>query len=475
MTSVKLSEKIAPVFYEIHKAIKNNYYTHFALTGGRFSTKSSLVSIEIVQGMMRDRQAGQITHATCLRMVANTLRTSVFEQIEWAINTLEVSHLWKRTLNPLQYVYMPNSNNPQYIKFFGCDDPTKIKSIKFSKGYSKYLWFEETQEFKKASDLTTIELSIMRLDGTTDEDINNLPFIVFKTGNPKPELNHWWNIELKYERKDRIVHHSDYTMIPQHWIPQAFLNEAEECKKRNFKEYQNVFLGLVVGSEGLCYPMFDVNKHVVDIKDFKWYANEKVTQIVCGSDGGTIIDATTLNILCITTAGRIVRLPAFYYDPVNWNHTPLAPVIQVQLMELWLDFWLWYFKIVYCKNIMIVVDSASQDLMLEFNNSTKYNATSVGKKDVIIDMKRLQNVLTMPDYFVTINAGYIDPLSIPRKRQGSIGYDESQINFNYLGDDDMLIVEMLSLCVNPDTGRPLDGNDHMIDGLKYAVKGLNMN
>ena len=464
MTSVKVSELIAPIFYPTHKSIKNNEFTYYDETGGRGSTKSSFVSIEIVLGMMNDRRNGHITHATCLRMVANTLRGSVLEQIEWAIGKLNVEKYWKKTLNPLQYIYMPNSKNPQYIKFYGCDDPTKIKSIKFAKGYSKYLWFEETQEFKKASDLTTVALSIMR----KNDEGEDLPFVVFRTGNPKPELNHWWNIELKYQRKDRMVQKSDYTQVPQEWHTKAFLDEAEDMKQRNYKEYQNVFLGLVVGTDGLCYPMFDVNKHVVDIRDFKWLPYERVTRIICGCDGGTIIDATTLNILCVTTAGRIVRLPAFYYDPVNHNHSPLAPTLQVQLMELWLDYWLYYFKLTHIEDITIIVDSASQDLVLQFNESTKYTAMSVGKKDVVIDMKRLQNVYSAPDYFVTINAGYIDPLSIPNRSN----FDRP--NFNFLGDDDMLIVETLSLCVDEKTGKALDGNDHMIDGLKYAVKGLNM-
>lgn len=468
MTSVKLSEQIAPIFYPTHKSIKNNEYTYYDEPGGRGSSKSSYTSIEIVLGMMEDRRNGIITHATCLRMVANTLRASVFEQIEWAINKLNVEKYWKKTLNPLQFIYMPKSSKPQYIRFYGCDDPTKIKSIKFSYGYSKYLWFEETQEFKKQSDLTTVALSIMR----KNDEGTDLPFVVFRTGNPKPELNHWWNIELKYKRKDRLVQHSDYTQVPQHWHTKAFLDEAEDMKKRNFKEYQNVFLGLVVGTDGLCYPMFDINKHVVDIRDFKFYSNEKVSRIICGCDGGTIIDATTMNILCETTAGRLVRLPSFYYDPVNHNHSPLAPLLQVQLMELWLDYWLWYFKLVNVHDITIIVDSAAQDLVLQFNESTKYNAISVGKKDVIIDMKRLQNVYTVPDYFLTVNAGYIDPLSLPRRINGTQGFE--QPNFNYLGDDDMLIVETLSLCVDEKTGKPMDGNDHMIDGLKYAVKGLNM-
>ncbi len=92
----------------------------------------------------------------------------------------------------------------------------------------------------------------------------------------------------------------------------------------NFEEYQNIFLGEVVGTEGLCYPMFDVNKHVVSVKEFSFKPMERVARILCGVDGGSVLDATTMNILCITTANRIVRLPGFYYDPANWGHQPLA-------------------------------------------------------------------------------------------------------------------------------------------------------
>lgn len=462
---IKLTRLIAPIFYSIHKSIKNNEdITYYDLDGGRGSTKSSFVGIEIVQGMIADYLKGIISHGVVIRQVANTLQDSVVEQIEWAINELGVSHLWKKKQKPLQWIYRPNAKNKQVIKFFGCDDPNKIKSIKFSYGYPKWMWFEEVQEFKKASDITTVILSIMR----KNPGYEDARFVVFKTGNPKPELNHWWNIERKYQRADRICHHSDYTQVPQEWLTKAFLDEAEEMKKRNYKEYQNVFLGEVVGTDGLCYPMFDVNKHVVDIKNFEFKPHEKVARIVCGCDGGSVLDATTLNILLLTTANRIVRLPGFYYDPANWGHSPLANVVQVELMEYWLDYWLWYFKVDYCQDIKIVVDSASADLINQFNYSSKYHAVSTGAKDVIIDMRNLQNVYTVPNYFITVNAGYIDPISLPQKT--SNGYASS--NFKMLGDNDMLIVEELSLIMDEKTNKPVDGNDHMTDGMKYAIKGL---
>lgn len=49
-----LSDLIAPVFYKLHHQIKNHEYTHYWFRGGRGSTKSSLISIEIILGMMRN-------------------------------------------------------------------------------------------------------------------------------------------------------------------------------------------------------------------------------------------------------------------------------------------------------------------------------------------------------------------------------------------------------------------------------------
>ena len=58
---IKLSEIIAPSFYDLHIDIKNNKNTEYMLKGGRGSTKSSFASIEIILGMMRDAEKGEFT------------------------------------------------------------------------------------------------------------------------------------------------------------------------------------------------------------------------------------------------------------------------------------------------------------------------------------------------------------------------------------------------------------------------------
>lgn len=81
----RLDELIAPAFYGVHNSIED--YTHFWLCGGRGSTKSSFVSIEIILGMMKNPDA----NAVALRKVGMYLKDSVFAQLQWAIEKLGVS------------------------------------------------------------------------------------------------------------------------------------------------------------------------------------------------------------------------------------------------------------------------------------------------------------------------------------------------------------------------------------------------
>ena len=140
MAKVKLSELISSSFYEMHKDIKNNRYTHYWLKGGRGSTKSSFVSIEIILGIMKDPNA----NAVVLRKVKETIKDSVFEQLIWAIEKLKVSEYWNTKYNPMELIYIPTG---QKILFRGADKPRKIKSIKVSRGYVKFMWYEEVDEF----------------------------------------------------------------------------------------------------------------------------------------------------------------------------------------------------------------------------------------------------------------------------------------------------------------------------------------
>ena len=154
-TQVKLSGLIAPSFYGLHWDILEHRHTHYKLAGGRGSTKSSFVSLEIILGMMQDPKA----NAIAMRKVGRFLDESVFQQLIWAINVLGVADKWKIRYSPLGLTYTPFGNR---IIFRGADDPQKIKSVKLANGYFKYIWFEERAEFDGEEEERTILQSLMR-------------------------------------------------------------------------------------------------------------------------------------------------------------------------------------------------------------------------------------------------------------------------------------------------------------------------
>lgn len=73
----RLTDLIAPSFYAAHRDIKEEKHTYYDLSGGRGSTKSSFVSLEIVLGIVKNKDAS----AAVFRKVADTLRDSVYTQI----------------------------------------------------------------------------------------------------------------------------------------------------------------------------------------------------------------------------------------------------------------------------------------------------------------------------------------------------------------------------------------------------------
>jgi phage terminase large subunit len=158
----KISECIAPSFYDLHRALKEETYNEYLLKGGRGSTKSSFLSIETLLEIMRDPEANAIV----FRRFENEIRDTVFGQMQWAMNKLGVDQLFRVYVSPFKLVYEPTG---QVILFKGADNPKKLKSIKIAKGYLKIGWFEEVDQFSGMEEIRNIQQSIFR--GTEKKQI----------------------------------------------------------------------------------------------------------------------------------------------------------------------------------------------------------------------------------------------------------------------------------------------------------------
>lgn len=228
----KIGSLIAPSFAEVYGDIKTEGHTHYWLKGGRGSTKSSFISIQMISGIMEDPNA----NGMALRKVGVNLKDSVFEQLQWAISALGVDHDWKERKSPLELEYLPTG---QRIIFRGADEPKKIKSTKFRKGYCKYLWYEEVDEFSGMEEIRTINQSLMR---------GGDRFFVFYSFNPPKSQRSWVNHEMMETRPDKLVHHSTYLGVPPEWLGEQFIVEAEHLKKTKPEQYQHEYMGEVIGT-----------------------------------------------------------------------------------------------------------------------------------------------------------------------------------------------------------------------------------
>lgn len=235
---VKLSEILAKPFWVVHKDVVNKLHTHYWLKGGRGSTKSSFISIEIVNGIMKDAQDGIMSNAVVFRRVKDTLAESVRDQIKWAIEILGVSDYWHIPESKLTITYKPTG---QVIRFKGADNPKKAKSTKVPKGWIKYIWYEEVDEFESYAKIRNINQSLMR--GGPD-------FVVFYSYNPPDSQRNWVNRHVLEPRRDTYVHHSTYLDVPRKWLGEPFIIEAEHLKKTNEERYNHEYLGEVIGTGG---------------------------------------------------------------------------------------------------------------------------------------------------------------------------------------------------------------------------------
>lgn len=400
--TVKLSDVIAPAFHKIHRALREATYTHIYLKGGRGSTKSSFAAIELVLGLVEDPQA----NAVVLRKVKDTLRESVMDQIDWAITTLGMEDEWDIPEAKLVITYKPTG---QEIRFRGADKPKKIKSMKFSRGYCKFIWYEELDEFTSAEEVRMINQSLMR-GGPT--------FKVIYTYNPPKSANNWVNTEVQMTRHDRIAHHSDYTTVPREWLGEQFIVEAEHLRDTKLKAYEHEYLGIVTGTGG---EVFD-NVQIRPISDEEI---EDFYTIRRGLDFGYSIDPVSYGVMHYDRKHK--RLYIYYeFYKVRCSNLETYEVMHAENK----------------KNEVIYADSAEPKSIAEINQyGLRLAGVKKGGDSIDYGIKHLQSLETI----------IIDDRRCPETAREFLAYEldkDAQGNWK--------------------SGYP-DKNNHTIDMVRYAV------
>ncbi len=234
---INVAKSIAPAFDTVFWDVQRHGHTYYWLAGGRGSTKSSFVGIEIPLLMLQHPDI----HAVILRKVGNTIKNSVYPQIQWGIEQLHVIDRFKYKTSPHEITLQATG---QKILFLGCDDPMKVKSIKLPFGYVGVVWLEELDQFSGMEEIRNLCQSLLR---------GGSRYWVFCTYNPPKSRNNWVNEEILVDEADRMVHQSTYLEVPPEWLGQQFIDNAEKLKCRNEMAYRHEYLGEVTGTGGAVF------------------------------------------------------------------------------------------------------------------------------------------------------------------------------------------------------------------------------
>lgn len=238
------ADLIAPSFVNVYRDTRDRKHMEYLLKGGRGSTKSSFTSLDIIYLLVNH----PTIHALAMRKVADTLRTSVYSQLVWAINEMGLSDQFKCTVSPLEVTYKPTG---QKVYFHGADEPEKLKSIKPPFGHIAILWLEELDQFAGPEAIRKIEQSVIRGGEEAWE---------FKTYNPPRTVANWVNKYVQIPKANQYQHHSTYLDVPVEWLGKTFVEEAEHLKNVNPKAYEHEYLGIANGTGGLVFENVQVRK-----------------------------------------------------------------------------------------------------------------------------------------------------------------------------------------------------------------------
>ena len=407
------AKDLSKLFIDVNRWIDDRKYFEYWFEGGRASLKSSYWSEKVPEILENNPKMCAIV----IRKVGNTLKDSVFSQLQWGIGKLNETYPglendYVFTKSPLE---ITKKSTGQKIFFRGADDPGKIKSIKPPKDmYIGIVVYEEFDQMAGMNEVRKIDQSVVR--GGND-------FIIFRIYNTPASAQHFVNKEKIIPKPNRLVHLSDYRSAPTEWLGQPFIDEAEYLKSINTRLYENEYLGLMTGSGGNVFENLELRTITDDeINNFDYNYQ--------GLDFGWFPDPLAWTKMCYRPNERTL----YIYDEFGINKMSNADVWE----------YLKNFKNV-TEDDIITADSAENKSIGDFRSyGSAMRGAEKGPGSVEYSMKWLASLAKI----------VIDPSRCPKSTEEFSNYEfDKDKDGNYI------------------TGY-VDGDNHFIDSVRYALNRI---
>lgn len=274
--------------------------------GGRASKKSTTTALWYITHMMKYPTANLLV----VRKVYKDHKDSTFAQLKWAIQRLQVAHLWEWRTSPLEIRYKPTG---QKILFRGLDDPMSITSITVDTGYLAWCWFEEAFQVLNEDDFNKVDMSIRGDTGGLFKQIT-------LTFNPWSD-KHW------LKRRFFDVQNPNVLAITTNYLCNEFLDKSdlelfEWMRIHQPRRYRIEGLGEWGIAEGAVYENWKemhFDKHEI--------AKREGVKSAFGLDFGYSVDPTALSCALVDVKNRELFLFDEHYEKGMLN-TDIADMIK---------------------------------------------------------------------------------------------------------------------------------------------------
>ena len=207
--------------------------------GSRASKKSKTTALNFIYRMMKHSGSNLLV----VRKTYRTLKDSCFTELKWAIERLQVTHLWEWKESPLEFTYKPTG---QKIYFRGLDDPIKVTSITVAVGALCWMWIEEAYEINKEDDFNMLDESIR---GQVPEGLFKQITLTFNPWNEKI----WIKKRFYDVAPDPDILAITTNYMCNEWLDSADKKVFETMKRDNPRRYQVAGLGNWGIVEGLIF------------------------------------------------------------------------------------------------------------------------------------------------------------------------------------------------------------------------------
>ena len=377
MTTIKLSRMINPHFYPLWKTDK----PYIIAKGGRGSFKSSVISMKLVTMMKHWTQLNKRVNVIAVRENASYLHDSVYNQIIWALNMLDLANEYSFYKSPLRIVHKHTGST---FYFYGGDDPMKLKSNIVDNIIA--VWYEEAANFKSRDVFDQANPTFIRQKPKFVDHVT-----VFYSYNPPKNPYDWVNEWIEQQENDPDYFIDTSTYLDDKWgfTTDQQLRMIERYKENDLDYYRWLYLGEVVGLGINIYNM-DTFQSIDQLPE-----DDVITNVFYSVDTGHEVSATTCGAYGVTKKGNVILLDTYYYSPQGKAHKKPPSELSKDLKRFVDKVSDWLGK----QPTNMTIDSAEGALDNQFYNDFGIHWHKVNKLKKVDMIDRVQDLLAQGRFY----------------------------------------------------------------------------